>query len=180
MQILASCDHRKLIVGQNETYALVIVVFDERMSCALRSIDNLGTLADTLYINRSALHNASASKHFVTTYFLCNGVLHKSVYQRYITFPGATSKSNPPRLRNKEDQNGFSNISKVRVMQLTSELGETILCFGMGCDRCYAFERICVSAAINKLNYFRFESVCDCINNMSTWYSGSQIACLPY
>ena len=33
---------------------------------------------------------------------------------------------------------------------------------------------------INKLSYFKCESACDFISNLSTWYSVSQIARLPY
>ena len=40
------------------------------------------------------------------------------------------SESNPLLLRNKVDQNGVINISRVRVMQLTPELGETFYVLG--------------------------------------------------
>ena len=88
-----------------------------------------------LYIDRGALHNASASKLFVITSYV--RLLQKSVRQRHATVPGVASlkalKANRRHvLRNKEYQNGVVNISRVRVMQLTPELGGTILCFGMG------------------------------------------------
>ena len=85
------------------------------------------------------------------------------------------SESNPPLLMNKEDQMASSISQKVRVMQHASIMRNHFM-FWDGIRS----ERICLSATINKLNYFKFESACDCINNLSTWYSVSQIARLPY
>ena len=80
-------------------------------------------------------------------------------------------------LRNNEDQMASSISQGFALCNLRQNYEEPFYVLG---SLLSFFEQICLSATINKLNYFKFESACDCINNWSTWYSVSQIARLPY
>ena len=93
---------------------------------------------------------------------------------------GAASESNPPLLRNKEDKMASSLSQGFALCSSRQNYEEPFYVLGWDKILVKLFKRICLSTTINKLNYFKFESGCDCISNFSTWYSVCQIARLPY
>ena len=78
------------------------------------------------------------------------------------------SESNPPLLRNKEDQMASSISQGFALCNSRQNYEEPFYVLGWDKILVKLLSEYVSQATINKLNYFKFENGCDCINNLST------------